>query len=359
MHCELEPLIIALISDKPMSAPLPSTAPSGADLPAILSIAPELAERIARYGAQAEGAFSPNTIRAFRSDVQIFVAWCSARGVPPLPASPETVAAFVRDMAVQPLPDRKGRPQPDPTDPTGFRTRKSATIRRCVSSIDHLHRAAELSPPGATNAVRLAVRALNRAKGTRQRQAKPMRLPQLRAALDRMGASLIDLRDAALLGAAYDTGARGSELGALRLADVESEPDGSGSVLIRRSKTDQEGEGSVRYLSADTMARIAAWREAARLEPDAFLFPPLSNRGEREHLSADDVRAIIKRRVGTSYSAHSTRVGAAQDARAAGASTGALQSAYGWKSDRMPARYTERLAAQDNAAAALARAQGR
>ena len=317
-----------------MSAPVPASVP----LPAITGVSGELADRLTRYAAQAEGAFSANTVRAIRSDTALFSAWCAERGLSALPADPETVAAFVDDMG---------------------ETRKPATVSRYVSSLAHMHRAADLAPPTASNAVRLALRRLRRAKGTRQRQAKPMRLPQLRAALDRMGTSLIDLRDAALLGAAYDTGARGSELGALRLADVESEPDGSGSVLIRRSKTDQEGEGSVRYLSADTMARIAAWREAARLEPDAFLFPPLSNRGEREHLSADDVRERIKRRVGTSYSAHSTRVGAAQDARAAGASTGALMTAYGWRSDRMPARYTERLAAQDNAAAALARAQGR
>lgn len=66
-----------------------------------------------------------------------------------------------------------------------------------------------------------------------------------------------------------------------------------------------------------------------------------------------------QRRGGTRFSAHSTRLGAAQDAKAAGASTGAIQQAGGWKSERMVGRYTEKLAAKESAAAMLAMLQGR
>ena len=59
------------------------------------------------------------------------------------------------------------------------------------------------------------------------------------------------------------------------------------------------------------------------------------------------------------FSAHSARVGAASDALAAGISSGAIQQAGGWKSERMVVCYTERLAVREGAAARMARAQGR
>jgi hypothetical protein len=44
---------------------------------------------------------------------------------------------------------------------------------------------------------------------------------------------------------AYDTMARRSELVALDVEDIEFLEDGTGRALIRRSKTDQAGEGSL------------------------------------------------------------------------------------------------------------------
>ena len=50
---------------------------------------------LAACAKAARGALSPNTERALRSDLALFTAWCAERGVPALPASAETVAAFV------------------------------------------------------------------------------------------------------------------------------------------------------------------------------------------------------------------------------------------------------------------------
>jgi integrase len=60
-------------------------------------------------------------------------------------------------------------------------------------------------------------------------------------------------RERALLSVGYDTMARRSELVALNIEDFSFLNDGSGRVLIRRSKTDQAGEGSKAYLSPDTV----------------------------------------------------------------------------------------------------------
>jgi hypothetical protein len=63
-------------------------------------------------------------------------------------------------------------------------------------------------------------------------------------------------RERALLCVGYDTMARRSELVALDVEDFNFMEDGSGRVLIRRSKTDQTGEGSKAYLSPDTVGYL-------------------------------------------------------------------------------------------------------
>jgi hypothetical protein len=60
-------------------------------------------------------------------------------------------------------------------------------------------------------------------------------------------------RERALLSVAYDTMVRRAELVALDLEDFTFLPDGTGRVLIRRSKTDQAGEGYTAYLARETV----------------------------------------------------------------------------------------------------------
>ena len=48
--------------------------------------------------------------------------------------------------------------------------------------------------------------------------------------------------------------------------------DGSGTVTVRSSKTDQEGRGHVRYLGAPTMQRLSAWLSAAGITTGGPLF---------------------------------------------------------------------------------------
>ncbi len=136
--------------------------------PAVLAPAPRPRRRPGTIGARLEdharaaaGAFAPNTVRALAADSRVFSAWCAGQGRDALPATPETVAAFVDAMA---------------------EVRAPATVRRYCASIAAMHRAAGLAPPTATQPVKLALRRMARAKGGRQRQAEPLNRP----ALDRM-----------------------------------------------------------------------------------------------------------------------------------------------------------------------------
>ncbi|WP_298952923.1 tyrosine-type recombinase/integrase [uncultured Methylobacterium sp.] len=319
-----------------------------------------LIERLEQHAQAARGAFADNTLRAMASDSRIFAAWCQDQGRAVLPATPETVAAFIDAQA---------------------ETKARATVERYRSSIAALHRAAGLQNPCTNEIVRLAVKRMNRAKGRRQKQAEPLNRGSIERMLDvktperlhrrvteaKRETPLIALRNAALIAVAYDTLLRRSELVSLYIGDLHKGADGSGTVLVRRSKADQEGEGAIKYLAPDTMAYLEAWLATAALS-DGPLFRPLSKGGQigATALGSGEVSRVFRDLAKASGlklarlpSGHSTRVGATQDMFAAGFELLEVMQAGSWKTPAMPARYGERLRAQRGAARKLATLQNR
>ena len=100
-----------------------------------------LAEQLGRCVRTARGAFSGNTERAVRSDLAIYAGWCAEGGRQALPASPETVAAFIEAMS---------------------EIRAPATVRRYVASIAIAHRAVGCSKTLKDPQVRLALQRMHR-----------------------------------------------------------------------------------------------------------------------------------------------------------------------------------------------------
>lgn len=157
--------------------------------------------------------------------------------------------------------------------------------------------------------------------------------------------SLTGLRDAALLAVASDALLRVSEVAALEVADLDLQPDGTGRLIVRRSKTDQAAAGSEPlFLGEGTAARLETWLTAAGIDSGP-VFRRLRRGGRVEgRLSDRSVRAIITRRaqaagVSGRVSGHSLRVGAAQSLAASGAGVVEMQTAGRWASPRMPAHY--------------------
>lgn len=302
-----------------------------------------LAARIRDYQDKARGAMAANTEKALRADTAVFSAWCAGHGAEPLPAPPETVAAFIDAQAEAKAP---------------------ATVRRYVASIAHLHRAAGVPDPTKGDHVRLAVKRMTRAKGTRQRQAPPITATERARMVASVGDRPIDFRNAALLAVAYDTMARRSELVALALADLAFAEDGTATAIIARGKGDQDGAGAVAYLAPDTVAMLRAWIEAAGIE-DGPVFRAVSKGGQvGGPLSGRDVSRVFKRMAKAAHieadvSGHSARVGVTQDMLAAGFGVAEIMQAGRWKSAAMPARYGENQMARRGAAAKLAALQNR
>lgn len=213
-------------------------------------------------------AMAPETRRALTDDLTCYLGWCAGEKRQAFPADPEDLVLYLRWL-------EQGR---------GFRP---ATLTRRIASISRIHRMLSLSSrdsqPTRAAMVADALKAARRRKGRQQRQAAAVRLglpmnPQdevegvtLTMLFSVCEGDLQGLRDGALLGVAFESGLRVSELAAISIRDVDPQADGRGILAIGKTKTDQEGEGRYAWLSADTMRRIGAWLEASGLE-DGPLF---------------------------------------------------------------------------------------
>ena len=164
------------------------------------------------------------------------------------------------------------------------------------------------------------------------------------------------LRDAAIVAVASDALLRVSEMAALDVSDVNLAEQ---TVLIRHSKTDQEGKGVVQFLGQPTTERIQAWLRVSGLT-DGALFRAVSKSGrvQGERLTVRSIRRLITRRaraagVDGRVSGHSLRVGSAQSLATAGASLVEMQIAGRWQSPAMPGRYAQGQLAKRGAVARL------
>lgn len=350
---------------------------------------------------------SPHSIRALKSDIGAFDAWCRRMNRIALPASAETVADYLDARA-----GKGSRP---------------ASLSRYKASIAKIHQLLDLKDPTPAPLVKLRLQAVRREKGAAQKQARPLRFKgpvrdverdkarglNIRALLESCADDLPGLRDRALLSTAYDTGLRASELVSVEVEHLmEAIDPEAGLLAILRSKGDQDGEGASAYLSPRTMLAIDAWRAAAGIETGPLfrrvqvrrykarpavkgrridsisarekwdlrktlskpavparveydvgagglhpgsigpIFRAIIQRafeaGALPDLTADDLARSLK-----GISAHSTRVGLNQDLFASGEDLAGIMDALRWKSPRMPLAYNRNLAAEAGAAGRL------
>ena len=309
--------------------------------------AAEVGDSLAAYFDAARGAFSHNTERALRADVEIFAAWCRQHLRAALPASVPTVVAFIDDMA---------------------RVKTPATVRRYVSSIATVHKALRQTNPLDSAAVRFALQRMHRRRGRRQAQVQGLTWPMRNRLLEAAGDRLIDARNRALLAMGYDTLLRRSELVSLDVSDVLEEIDGTATLLVRSGKTDAEGRGATLYLARDTVQLVKTWLERGGVDGGRVFRSVRKDRTVGEQLDASQVPRIYKRMarhaglpddIVDALAGHSTRVGPVQDMIACGIELPAILQSGRWKTTRMVHRYGERLLARRSGAAQLAERQQR
>jgi len=254
----------------------------------------------------AQASASPATRRAYSSDWRQFSAWCAALGARPLPASPETVCAYLAHLA------NEGR--------------KVATIGRALSSISQAHKAAGLDSPRASGVVQRVFRGIRRTLGVSPRRVSPLVTPELRAVVGGLPDTLAGKRDRALLLLGFAGAFRRSELVALNVEDLATVPEGL-VALVRRSKTDQEGQGKRTGIPFGPDAglcpvrAVRAWLDVAGIR-EGSLFRAVTRDGRvlPWRLSGHSVACIVKRSLERAgfpsgdYSGHSLRAGLATSA---------------------------------------------
>jgi len=154
----------------------------------------------------------------------------------------------------------------------------------------------------------------------------------------------------------------------LRIEDIAEAADGSGSVVIRRSKTDTAGEGATAYLSPLSMRVVSTWLSASQLKSGPVFARVVGKNGVGDVLTAQIVTAVLRkvcqwmglpREEWARISGHSCRVGAAQDLLALNIDMASVMQAGRWKDTRMPMRYGEKVLAQRGGMARAAKQQGR
>jgi integrase len=326
----------------------PSRRPKSVEVPEPAQPAAKPLERLREWQGMADGAYSANTLRAQKADGAIFQAFCEGRGEAFLPADPATIRAFIEHQV-------KARKKP-------------ATVRRYIATIGRAHVGAGLLNPCSGEAVRLALKKMGRETSARQTQARALGWKEIKEFIGGAGKGFRADRERALLCVAYETLARRGELVALEVRDIEFWPNGTGQALIRRGKTDAEGQGRVAYLSRETVKWLKVWLDNAEISEGPIFRRLIGRDGIGDALNPGSIAPIFKRvarwigmpaRFVAEVSGHSTRVGAAQDLAELDIDLAAITQAGGWKSPRMPLQYAEKIHAARGGMARAAAQQGR
>jgi site-specific recombinase XerD len=271
-----------------------------------------------------------NTLRGYESDWRAFCAWCEVQQVCPMPATAETVAAFIAECA--------GR-------------LKVGSVQRRLNAIAEAHKAVGLESPTHTAMVANTMKGIRRTKGTAPAQKAATLIDDIRAMVDATDAGLIGVRDRALILLGFAGAFRRSELVGLNADDCAFGKDGL-TVTLRRSKTDQAGAGrkiGIPYGSNPEtcpVRNLQSWIEQAGISSGP-LFRSINRHGQVQPggLSGIDVARVVKKladRAGldaAKYAGHSLRAGHATSAAIAGASERSIMNQTGHRSVQMVRRY--------------------
>ena len=164
--------------------------------------------------------------------------------------------------------------------------------------------------------------------------------------------TLAGLRDAAMIRLMSDCLLRISEVVAVNVEDFDKK-----TLIVRQSKTDQEGAETALYVTADTRCVVKRYLKKAEIAEGA-VFRRIRRGGHVgvERLTDFSARRIIQKRAGAAgvdgfIAGHSLRVGSAVSLAQAGASVVEMQIAGRWKSSQMPAHYAKAELAERGAIA--------
>jgi site-specific recombinase XerD len=275
-----------------------------------------------------DGAYSASTIRAYKTNFESFIKFCEDNDDNALPAKSGIVASYIRKISDGHL--------------------KSSSIRIAIASISAIHRLNNLTDPTQHPEVRIEMRRMHRNLGREANQAYGITADLLKEMLSATEANIIGERDRTLLMVAYDTMCRRSELVSLRIEDIISK-NGKVKIKLRKSKTDQNGQGKLLSISDKTAEQLKKWLEILK-EDRGYIFRGLNHASPKDNINSSQVNRIYKKLASrikldkettSKISGHSMRVGAAQELLKSGESLVSIMNKGRWSKSDTVMRYIE------------------
>ena len=276
-----------------------------------------------------------NTVRAYKSDFNDFSLFCVKNGLKPLPSEPKIVTLYLTHLSTKEV--------------------KMSTLKRRLVSIGVIHRLKGYYLDTKHPSIIENIMGIKRRKGSIQKGKKPLlinNLKQLINVIDEYNNQEIKkLRDRSIILIGFAGGFRRAELVSLDYDDLDFVTEGL-KINIKRSKTDQFGEGSTKalpYLDNSNYCPVLSLKNWIKLTN--INSGPLFRRftkGSRltiNRLTDQSVALLIKKYLklagieNKDYSGHSLRSGFATSAAESGVEERSIMAMTGHKSTEMVRRY--------------------
>ncbi|MDC0532584.1 tyrosine-type recombinase/integrase, partial [Candidatus Pelagibacter ubique] len=172
-----------------------------------------------------------NTVRAYKSDFNDFGLFCAQNGFKSLPSEPKIVSLYLTYLSTKDI--------------------KMSTLKRRLVSIGVIHKLRGYYLDTKHPSIIENIMGIKRRKGSIQKSKKPLLINNLKKIINAIDNGKKDnikkLRDRTIILIGFSGGFRRNEIVSLDCDDLDFVPEGL-KINIKRSKTDQFGEGSVKAL---------------------------------------------------------------------------------------------------------------
>jgi len=276
-----------------------------------------------------------NTIRAYKSDFNDFGLFCAKNGFKSLPSDPKIVSLYLTYLSTKDA--------------------KISTLKRRLVSIGVIHKLKGYYLDTKHPSIIENIMGIKRRKGSIQLSKKPILISSLKEIInvidDQNKKEIKKLRDRSIILIGFSGGFRRNEIVSLDYDDLDFVPEGL-KINLRRSKTDQFGEGFTKALpyfdntQYCPVLSLKKWIEISKITSGAVFrrFSKGSKLSENR-LTDQTVALLIKEYLNLAgidsknYSGHSLRSGFATSAAESGAQERSIMAMTGHKSTEMVRRY--------------------
>ena len=276
-----------------------------------------------------------NTVRAYKSDFKDFGLFCAQNGLKSLPSEPKIISLYLTHLSTKEI--------------------KMSTLKRRLVSIGVIHKLKGHYLDTKHPSIIENIMGIKRRKGSIQKSKKPLLINSLKKVInviDELNLEKIKkFRDRSIILIGFSGGFRRNEIVSLDFDDLDFVTEGL-KISIRRSKTDQFGEGSVKGLpyfdnsQYCPVTSLKKWIEISNINSGPLFrrFTKGSKLSENR-LTDQTVALLIKEYLklagidNRNYSGHSLRSGFATSAAESGAEERSIMAMTGHKSTEMVRRY--------------------